>query len=497
MALTVSKVLCYTTCHLIGLVKDLILLRDSILPNNFYKLLTSRFYWHHRLIVCGSAALLFSLCTWLLGIDIVWQLLSVVVGFLLGFLWPIRYSKRKSLDWLDENIGLSYRTLLELPPNQKETLGFKVALQKRSEFLIAQTKLPQILPWWLLLLGLALGITFLPNINLPTAVEATYSLIDDFSEQVARAYDEETKNQQNLQDSTEKTVESGEDLPFENQGSNFSTSRTNSETGSEPTPTTNNEFNPTLVDNEVLEQFLENGNQTKEGPANPFQSIESSPPQKLTETIESDQQVNSSEDLQSADPPLISNQPQTPLDSAVSQTESEDQQSASNENSRLDEDTQADNDSELEQTGNNANSENQQSQRSENNSEEVVETTEATEVEDTQSDNEQIGQQQDSQSIQTVANPSQGDNTAGNSASASNPSESLETSSNETTHLEGKLIDGPSNLAGEISLPGETEANFPQEDPTPNNNFQYFAEEAITEGSIPLEYQEILRNYFR
>ena len=471
-------------------------------PNNFYELLTRRFYWHYRLIVCGSAALIFSLIAWLLEAESIWQLLSIAIGFLLGFLWPIYNSKSKSLSWLDKHMGLSYRTLLELPPKQKETLGFKKALQRRVEFLITKTKQPRILPWWLLLLGLAVGIAFLPSINLPTASENTYSLLDDFSEQIARAYNEKAKSQQGLEESTEKNVENREGLPFENQGSNSSTSINSSEATNQPS--TNNEFNPKLVDNEVLEELLENDSQTKNSPANPFQSIKSSPPQNLTETqTESNQQVSSNEDLQSNEPPLISNRPQAPLDSAVSQTERDDQQStnqeSANQESQLNEGEQASDDSELEQTSNNSSNENQQSQRSnsEGNSEEVVETTETTQVENAQSDNEQIEQQQNSQSTQAVPSAGQGDNAAGNSTAANKPSEGLESSSNQTTHLEGKLTDGPSNLAGEISLPGSTEADFPQTNSVSNSNFQYSVEEAITEGSIPLEYQEILRNYFR
>lgn len=62
--------------------------------------------------------------------------------------------------------------------------------------------------------------------------------------------------------------------------------------------------------------------------------------------------------------------------------------------------------------------------------------------------------------------------------------------------LQGQRGEGPSSLAGTIRLPGA-----PGSDALPGggaaSGFERSAEQAIQEGRIPLEYQEIVRNYFQ
>lgn len=61
--------------------------------------------------------------------------------------------------------------------------------------------------------------------------------------------------------------------------------------------------------------------------------------------------------------------------------------------------------------------------------------------------------------------------------------------------LPGVLQDGPENPAGTVRLPGDAEVSLP-----PGRapvDYQAAAEEALTEGDLPLEYQEIIRQYFQ
>lgn len=61
--------------------------------------------------------------------------------------------------------------------------------------------------------------------------------------------------------------------------------------------------------------------------------------------------------------------------------------------------------------------------------------------------------------------------------------------------LPGVLQDGPENPAGTVRLPGDTEVYLPPgRAPT---EYQAAAEEALTEGDLPLAYQEVIRRYFR
>ncbi|HZJ10632.1 MAG TPA: hypothetical protein VFD39_13115, partial [Trueperaceae bacterium] len=61
--------------------------------------------------------------------------------------------------------------------------------------------------------------------------------------------------------------------------------------------------------------------------------------------------------------------------------------------------------------------------------------------------------------------------------------------------LEGVLEDGPENPAGTVRLPGDTDVALPPGRSAAD--YQSAAEEALTEGDLPLSYQEIIRRYFQ
>jgi len=61
--------------------------------------------------------------------------------------------------------------------------------------------------------------------------------------------------------------------------------------------------------------------------------------------------------------------------------------------------------------------------------------------------------------------------------------------------LPGVLQDGPENPAGTVRLPGDTEVFLPPGRAV--TEYQTAAEEALSEGDLPLAYQEVIRRYFR
>lgn len=61
--------------------------------------------------------------------------------------------------------------------------------------------------------------------------------------------------------------------------------------------------------------------------------------------------------------------------------------------------------------------------------------------------------------------------------------------------LEGVLEDGPENPAGAVRLPGSDDVALPPGRSV--SDYQSAAEDALTEGDLPLSYQEIIRRYFQ
>lgn len=62
--------------------------------------------------------------------------------------------------------------------------------------------------------------------------------------------------------------------------------------------------------------------------------------------------------------------------------------------------------------------------------------------------------------------------------------------------LRGVLEEGPESPAGAVRLPGQTDVTLPLGGSSPAD-YAAAAEEALSEGDLPLSYQEIIRRYFR
>jgi hypothetical protein len=61
--------------------------------------------------------------------------------------------------------------------------------------------------------------------------------------------------------------------------------------------------------------------------------------------------------------------------------------------------------------------------------------------------------------------------------------------------LPGRLGRGPQNTGGAVRLPGSDRVEIPLG--SAPGSFGSAVEKAVTEGDIPVDYQEIIRNYFR
>lgn len=71
----------------------------------------------------------------------------------------------------------------------------------------------------------------------------------------------------------------------------------------------------------------------------------------------------------------------------------------------------------------------------------------------------------------------------------------LDTEPGNLEMLSGVLQDGPESVGGSVRLPGSSEVELPAG--TSQAPYRNAAEEALSEGELPLDYQEIIRRYFR
>ncbi len=430
-----------------------------------HKRLAKRHYWQKRLFASSTAALAVSLLAWFLGLGLVWHLLSVLAGFLLGFLWPVASARRWAMSWIATHSGLSYETALELSSKPADPYGFAERVKVDAEEKVARLEPPAAQPWWLPLLALALGLALLPNIGAPqnqglvfpsppsvNGGASTEPETPPTDEDSALATESNEAEEQQPADATPESpslADIPEDLPdVDSPGSRESQDAT---TGS-------------AADSEALTRFLEN-----------IQEREISP-DSLQETTGS-----------------------TLSESTQSETDGD--ETTTNETGTEGESGQEDA-QQGEQLGQEAeDGEANGGQQAPEDASEFADDSQQSPTEDGQQDNGANGGQsssapQDNEGADD-SRLDEGSNTeAGALGTAPLPDTGLEGEpQGEPEFLPGQLGAGSASRGGEVRAPGVNESEV--RGGSTSESYERALERAITEGRIPVEYQEILRNYFR
>lgn len=135
-------------------------------PNSrpLHEVLAKRHYWHWCLLICSVGALLGALVGFIIGLPLMWHaLLSASLG-IAGFALPLRQSLAWALRWIDQSTGLSYRTALE-HTGMDDPYGFAQATKARAEALTTRLETPRMQPWWVPLMVLAVGLLLIPQLT--------------------------------------------------------------------------------------------------------------------------------------------------------------------------------------------------------------------------------------------------------------------------------------------------------------------------------------------
>ena len=420
-----------------------------------------------RLLAGSVSALLVSVTLWLLGMPLSLHLLATLAAFLLGFLYPARGALSWALRWIASVAGLSYQTALEL--DEDDAYGFREAVAARAALAADQVEPPQRPRWWLPIGALALGLALLPftpfrdtnrfgNLALPGRPLSSGPATADTE---APSEVQEQAEQPEAPETTPETLAAAEAPPVLDEFD---------EASGEAPPDTLSE---NTADDEALSRFIENLSEREAPPeqSNPFGTVPPElSPQTDGERSEGDPNTQAASDRQQ-------------------EGEQEAQQGGGG-------------DSEGEQEG-------EQQAGSEDGSQGGQEETVSTEG---QSQGEQQGEQtsqggQDASATETQEPGSEaaaqtgleegGNDAPGQGQTTVNPQATTDLGEPEAgpEFLQGELGRGPNNLGGTIRLPGSAEET--QAGPGRSGGFSSAEEQAITEGRIPLEYQDIVRNYFR
>ena len=144
--------------------------RTSAQPTRPHKVLARYWALQRRLVTGGVSALVVSVLAWLFGASLPVHLGLVGVGFALGFFWRFshvgRRAERWAFSWIEARAGLSYLTAHELTDDAAAD-GFSAAVQARAAQ-VGRLETPSLQPWALPLIVLALALAALPHLILPT-----------------------------------------------------------------------------------------------------------------------------------------------------------------------------------------------------------------------------------------------------------------------------------------------------------------------------------------
>ena len=428
--------------------------------------------WHWRLIGASAVATGVSVVVWLLGISLLWHLLLVTVSFLVGLAYPVRGSAPWALSWIANKAGLSYQTALELNPEPTEDgYGFSQAIQERALKTTRGLELPENPRWWLPLTALAFGLALLPftpfrDANRFTAIELPPALQGAGVNTDAAPEAEEPTTAPPDQEQLAETPEVPE------------TARADQEAPSvlDEFDDSNAEAPPEGVggqsEEEALSRFTESLSE-REPPeqTNPFNSV---PPE--NEPATSNEPREGDPNTQS---PTDGDREQAQEDQQEGEPQAGEQEGEQSEG--VQDQTQG---GEEETPSAEAQAEGEQQGEQESQGAEDASATEAT---------EQGAESQDQNALDEGGNDAAGQNA---SAAAAEPATDLSQQEQaEPEFVEGRLGEGPSTVGGTVRLPGSAgEGAAVTGSP---GSFNQAEEQAITEGRIPVEYQDIVRNYFR
>ena len=506
--------------------------------------------WRSRLFICSSVALGVSALAWLFDPSLTLHLALVGVGFLAGFAWPLGRSEPWALAWIDAQAGLSYRTALEREAHEGDPYGFEQALSGQVERSTKRLELPSNQPWWLPLLAVALSLAVLPALSWPGGLGglgggggdggAPLTSSEELSQTAAEdaASPEAQAEAANSIDQDAPKLERTFDAPGEDPAQ---AGGTNDDAQGEGQS----------ADSETLERYLESlesqtgsqeagsedaGTAPSGAERNPFERSGAQQGERTDGS--SDERGGQGSQGQSAQQAQQQGQDQGGQQSEADEARETREGTQSGEEGAQAQQNQQQNQSEPQtgQEGDGASSESPQETQGAQESESQTNNPEGSpaqqeqaqgeqqsapgESEGSQEDGEQAGQaaQGDPNSPDEVnqseaaqggspssqAGEQEGGGSeggaaegAGNLPSAATPgsAERLATPPTGPERLEGERGAGVTNRAGETFAPGSDNVNIPGGRSAAE--YSRAAEEAINEGRIPVEYQNILRDYFR
>lgn len=422
---------------------------------------------HFKLTAAGILSSVISLLLWLSGVSLFIHLIGILVSFIIGLFYPSKNNLNWALKHIEKSTGLSYQTALEHP--SALPYGLDTALNSYAKRSLSRLEAANFRRWWLPLMVISFGLTLLPYTPFRSSPRSVGlpGLENNFLTGT-------NAEKQNPAETLERQAEQDPQQASPNQVNSQETSRPQTlddALGSNGQGL--NDLAENVADEKALSRFLENLRERELAEEN-----QTTPPapQRATEPSSRQGQAGQEGDADSQQ------QAQSAEEQANSEGQPQEGEGNSSENGRDGEQTS----SSTEPTPENSDSSSEASSSSENQAQD----------QGASSSGEQAADDGSSQS--QLDGSDEGNDGSGIGSSTARESLGLNSELNrdDPEFLQGQLQQGASNLAGTVRLPGASDQEIASFGPAAEG-FQRAEEQAVTEGRIPIEYQEIIKNYFR
>ena len=462
--------------------------------------------WQRRLWLSSAGACAVSALLWLVGAGLFTHLLVMAAAFGLGLALPVRSAGDWALAWVSGH-GLSYATALELAQSPDDPYGFHGAVTKRASAQAARLEPPKQQPWWLPFLVTAVVLAALPvgpfgGRGAPFAVTRPNA--------TAAAGAESVGTDPAPAGAAEDPQASPD--PFAAEPADVSTTAPSLNDLSAAGATEAGAEGGGASDAAALDRFLDTlRDQPPPDEPNPFNSAAPSqrsgtPGEQEAGDTQNGRSGEGQDDSSGAEPSSADEQGEQ------GQGEQGQGEQGQSEQGRGEQGRGEQGQSEQGQEQGQGEGAEGQQQADPGQAEGQNDQGQPTDQEAAGESDAQNAQENAQPGDATGSSPQQG--APGDEAGTPEAGESgegagdtpggptvrensrLDTPSQDPEQLQGRLNGGPSNVAGTVRLQGTPPTSQLPEGGAPGG-FSRAEERAITEGRIPVEYQDIIRNYFR
>ena len=439
-------------------------IKKPVVSLELHKRIARQRYWATRLLICSCVALGVSVLCWLFAVRPTLHWILLALGFFAGLAIPIKPTRDWALAWIRHQIGLSYETALE---SHSDSFGFHEDIQERAKEQVRYLEPPKTQAWWLPLLIVSVGFALLPLIpkNLPFSIVSpstnpSLPNLPDPSVTTSPTVPQQDPSQASSSPSpnTEDTPQSGRSETQELEGE-LAQSSGDAQRDSQ------------IADQEALSRFLEELEEQhqQQGTSESMNiSPELQPPQTSADNAEEgshprEEQTNPFEQI-------------TEPSENTSEAQNNQSKTGNEESEASEQQNQSDQPTE------------NQSPNQESNNPQSQENSVGGNGSETRGENENQALQENGEA--------EGAGVLGG-LPGEQQNQGLESESQQEPELlTGQMTQGPQNVAGTVNLPNTNNETAPISN-TVAPSFRPTDEEALTEGKIPLDYQNIVRNYFR